>query len=93
MGRVSGHEACIVADAESQADLEESVVLWKANLGSRILQKLDERGTWNQRDVIGKLASFVASLGRVCERDSKERHYPDRKPVPDLRNPACLLVL
>lgn len=66
-GRVSGCEACVVADVESQADLEESVVLWKANIGSRILQKLHERGTWNQSGVVRKLASCAASLGRVCE--------------------------
>lgn len=43
-GRVSGCGACMVADVESQEDLEESVVLWKANIGSRILQELHERG-------------------------------------------------
>lgn len=51
-GTVSVCGACVVAEEESQADLEESVVLLKAKVRGRILQKLHKRGIWDQRGIL-----------------------------------------
>lgn len=42
----------MMAEEESQADMEDSVVLWKAKISGRILQKLHARGAWDQTGVL-----------------------------------------